>query len=107
MIQNSNQLRKNLNDNTIYFRKEIQNIGFTIKSGVHPIIPIMIEDAKLSKMFADSMLNQGIYVVSFSYPVVPKGEARIRVQLSAAHTQKQLNYALENFQKVGKKLNII
>jgi len=107
MIQKSDQLRTNLHDNTKYFRKEIQNIGFTIKQGTHPIVPIMIEDAKLAKQFANSMLEEGIYVVSFSYPVVPKGQARIRVQLSASHTIDQLNFALDAFKQVGKKLQII
>ena len=107
MIQSSDNLRFSLLKNTEYFRKKIKKIGFNIKDGSHPIIPIMIGEAKLAKQFANNMLKKGIYVVGFSYPVVPKDEARIRVQLSAAHTKDQLNNALEIFKQEGKKLHII
>ena len=107
IIQDSNALRKNLNVNTEYFRKEIQLLGFEIKSGIHPIVPVMIGDAKLSKDLANDLLSQNIYVVGFSYPVVPKGEARIRVQISASHTLDQINQALEAFKSSGEKFNII
>jgi len=107
LIQNSNELRKQLKTNTEYFRKKIQLLGFHIKSGIHPIIPIMIGDAKLSKDLAEDLLNQNIYVIGFSFPVVPKGEARIRVQISASHTKNQIDRALDAFKKSGEKLNII
>ena len=107
LIQNSNDLRKQLKTNTEYFRKKIQSLGFHIKSGIHPIIPIMIGDAKLSKDLAEDLLNQNIYVIGFSFPVVPKGEARIRVQISASHTKNQIDRALDAFKKSGEKLNII
>jgi len=107
LIQNSNDLRAMLNTNTKYFRKEMQSLGFKIKSGTHPIVPIMIGDAKLSKDLANDLLNQNIYVVGFSFPVVPKGEARIRVQISASHTKNQINQALEAFKKSGEKFKII
>ncbi len=107
MVQNSERLRFNLYKNTQYFRKEIQKIGFNIKEGTHPIIPIMIGNANLAKKFANNMFKKGIYVVSFSFPVVPKGEARIRVQLSAAHTRDQLKNALNIFKQEGEKLQII
>ena len=107
IIRNSNALRKSLNVNTKYFRKEIQLLGFEIKSGIHPIVPVMTGDAKLSKDMANDLLGQNIYVVGFSYPVVPKGEARIRVQISASHTLDQINQALEAFKISGEKFNII
>ena len=107
IIRNSNALRKSLNVNTKYFRKEIQLLGFEIKSGIHPIVPVMTGDAKLSKDMANDLLGQNIYVVGFSYPVVPKGEARIRVQISASHTLDQINQALEAFKSSGEKFNII
>jgi glycine C-acetyltransferase len=80
--------------------------GFDIIPGTHPICPIMLGDAKLAQDFARDMLAEGIYVIGFSYPVVPKGKARIRVQISAAHTKPHLDRALEAFQKVGKKLGV-
>ena len=83
------------------------NAGFSIKPGVHPIVPIMIGDAKLAKEFAEDLLLNNIYVVGFSYPVVPKDQARIRVQISAAHTKAQLNQALKAFKISGQKYNII
>jgi len=107
MIETSPELIQKINSNTEYFRKEIKNIGLEIKEGLHPIIPIMIHDAKLANSIAQDMLELGIYVVGFSYPVVPKGEARIRVQISAKHTKKQLNQALEAFLKCGKNYNLI
>jgi glycine C-acetyltransferase len=81
--------------------------GFTIKAGIHPIVPIMIGDAKLASDMASAMLDEGIYVIGFSYPVVPKGEARIRVQLSAAHTTENVDQAIMAFTKVGKSMGII
>ena len=107
MIETSSELIQKINLNTSYFRKEIKNIGLEIKDGLHPIVPIMIHDAKLANNIAQDMLNLGIYVVGFSYPVVPQGEARIRVQISAQHSKQQLNQALDAFLKCGKKYNLI
>ena len=107
LLVKSNSLRKKLFDNTQYFRKNIKKLGFNIKEGIHPIIPIMIKDAILSKNLASDLLKEGIYVISFSYPVVPKGEARIRVQISASHTKTQLDKALNAFKKIGKDYTII
>ena len=106
MLENSDFLRKKLNQNTKYFRQEIQNIGYEIKDGVHPIVPIMLHDAKLAKNIAKDMLIEGVYVVGFSYPVVPKNEARIRVQISASHSESQLKFALNAFNKIGKKYKL-
>ena len=106
MLENSDFLRKKLNQNTKYFRQEIQNIGYEIKDGVHPIVPIMLHDAKLAENIAKDMLIEGVYVVGFSYPVVPKNEARIRVQISASHSESQLKFALNAFSKIGKKYKL-
>ena len=83
------------------------NLGYEIKKGVHPITPIMLYDAHMAKKLSELLLKENIYVISFSYPVVPKNEARIRVQISASHSNDDLNYALECFYKAGKELNII
>ena len=107
LIQSSNDLREKLNLKTEYFRKELNILGFNIRQGTHPIIPIMIGDARIAKEFADCLLNKNIYVVGFSFPVVPKGQARIRLQISASHSQNQLEQALEAFSKLGKKFKII
>ena len=82
-------------------------IGFEIKEGIHPIVPIMLYEAKLASDMADKLLAEGIYVIGFSYPVVPKGEARIRVQISAAHDKKDLDFALGKFEKVGRELGVL
>ncbi len=103
----TSELRNKLEKNTNYFRKKITEVGFKIKSGVHPIIPIMIGDAQQAKNMADDMLNEGIYVIGFSYPVVPQNESRIRVQISAGHTEEHLNQAIDSFTKIGKKYNVI
>ena len=107
LIDNDTTILKKLNDNTLYFRQNIINAGFDIKDGNHPIIPIMLGDAKLASKLAKLMLERGIYVVGFSFPVVPKGEARIRVQISAAHSKKQIDSAIDAFIECGKLLNII
>tara|TARA_Y100001960_G_scaffold315979_1_gene382282 strand:- start:1031 stop:2200 length:1170 start_codon:yes stop_codon:yes gene_type:complete len=107
ILSDSSELRKKLEKNTIYFREKMINAGFKIKMGIHPIVPIMLGDAKLAKNMADDMLNEGIYVIGFSYPVVPKGEARIRVQISAGHSLAQLNKAIDSFIKVGIKHQVI
>ncbi len=107
MVSSTTQLRDKLEQNTQYFRKKITDAGFDVKPGVHPIVPIMLGDAKLASAMAADMFKEGIYVVGFSYPVVPKGKARIRVQLSAAHETKHIDRAIEAFTKVGKKHGVI
>ncbi len=107
MLGETTELRDRLEKNTRYFREEMTARGFTIKPGIHPIVPIMLGDARLAHDMARDMLAEGIYVVGFSYPVVPKGEARIRVQVSAAHTKEHLDRAIEAFTKVGKKYGVI
>jgi glycine C-acetyltransferase len=100
-------LRRRLLENTRRFRKGMTDAGFTIKAGVHPIVPIMLGDAKLAADIARAMLDEGIYVIGFSYPVVPKGEARIRVQLSAAHEPAHVDRAVEAFTRVGKQFGVV
>ncbi|OUU01466.1 MAG: glycine C-acetyltransferase [Bacteroidetes bacterium MED-G17] len=107
MLEKTTDLRDKLEQNALYFRKEMGEAGFDIKPGEHPIVPVMLYDAKVSQIFADKLLDEGIYVIGFFYPVVPKGEARIRVQISAAHSQEQLETAIKAFIKIGKKLNVI
>ena len=107
LISNNTSLRDKLEKNTLYFRNKMEEANFNIKSGVHPIVPVMFGDAKIAKKIADDLLDEGIYVIAFSYPVVPKGEARIRVQISAAHSQHQLNKAINAFIKIGEKYNVI
>ena len=107
ILMESTELRDKLDNNTQYFRKEIQSIGYEIKEGVHPITPIMLYDAHVAKKLSEKLLKSNIYVISFSYPVVPKDKARIRVQISASHTKDNIDYALECFYKSGKEMNII
>jgi len=107
MLSNSNQLVEKLKNNTLFFREKMTEAGFNLKEGVHSIVPIMIGDAKLAQKFASNMLNEGIYVIGFFFPVVPKNEARIRVQISTGHDLLQLKEAITAFIKVGKKLNVI
>lgn len=106
-ISNSTELRDKLEENTKYFRSEMTAAGFDIISGHHPIVPIMLYDAKLAQSFAKYLLEEGIYVIGFFFPVVPKGKARIRVQLSAAHNKEHIQKAIKAFVKVGKKLEVI
>ncbi|MBN2491259.1 MAG: glycine C-acetyltransferase [Planctomycetes bacterium] len=107
LLSETTELRDKLERNTMYFRKEMTARGFDIKPGVHPIVPIMLYDARLANQMADKLLDEGIYVIGFSYPVVPKNQARIRVQLSAAHEKEHLDRAIEAFTKVGKELGVI
>ncbi len=107
MLSASTELRDKLWENTAYFRKSITAAGFDIKPGVHPIVPVMLYDAKLSQDFAAALLEEGIYVVGFYYPVVPKGQARIRVQISAGHEREDIDKAIAAFIKVGKNLKVI
>lgn len=107
LISKDTNLRDKLEENTDYFRQRMVELGFDIKIGKHPIIPVMLYDAKLAQEMSNRLLEEGIYVIGFFYPVVPKGEARIRVQISAAHSKKDLDIALKAFSKFGKELKII
>ena len=107
LLSETTALRDKLEENTLYFRSGIQKAGFAIKEGTHPIVPIMLYDAPLAQKMADQLLEKGIYVIGFYYPVVPKGQARIRVQLSAAHEKADLDRAIEAFKGVGKNLGVI
>lgn len=107
MLSETTELRDRLESNTAYFRKAMTEAGFDIKPGVHPIVPIMLYDAPLAQKFADALLKKGIYVIGFFYPVVPKGKARIRVQISAAHTKDHLDKAIAAFIEVGKELGVL
>jgi glycine C-acetyltransferase len=107
MLKETTELRDTLEANTKYFRSQMTAKGFDIRPGFHPIIPIMLGDAKLAHDVARDLLAEGIYVIGFSFPVVPKGQARIRVQISAAHTRPQLDKAIEAFAKIGKKYGVV
>ena len=107
LIEKDNSLIKNLQKNTKYFREEMKNLGFDIVDGTHPIVPIMLYDAVLAKKMSEKLLEKGVYVIGFYFPVVPKDLARIRVQLSAGHTIEQLEKAINSFKEVGEGLKII
>ena len=107
MLSATTRLRDRLEQNTNYFRHQLSASGFDIKAGTHPIVPVMLYDAKVAQKMATALLAEGIYVIGFFFPVVPKGEARIRVQVSAAHKREHLDLAVAAFAKVGKILNII
>jgi glycine C-acetyltransferase len=107
MLSSTTALRDKLEANAKYFRTEMTKAGFDLVPGEHPIIPVMLYDAVLAQKFAAQLLEEGIYVIGFFYPVVPKGQARIRVQLSAAHEQEHLEKAVAAFTKVGKNLGVI
>jgi glycine C-acetyltransferase len=107
LLSKTTALRDKLEENTHYFRKAIKEAGFDIKPGTHAIVPIMLYDAALSQKFADALLARGIYVIGFFYPVVPQGQARIRVQLSAAHEKAHLDQAIQAFTEIGKELGVI
>ena len=107
LIESDKSILNTLKSNTLYFRKQIVDAGFTIKDGNHPIVPIMLGDANLAQNLSQLMLEKGIYVIGFSFPVVPKGEARIRVQISAAHSIAQIDEAVKAFKECGMKLKII
>jgi len=106
MLLESTELRDRLEANTKFFRAEMSRLGFDLLPGTHPITPIMIGDAALATRFADAMLAHGVYVIGFSYPVVPKGKARIRTQISAAHSREDLEQALTAFSEVKKELGL-
>ena len=107
MLSETTELRDRLADNTRYFREQMTAQGFDIRPGVHPIVPIMLYDARLAQAMASDLLAEGIYVIGFSYPVVPKGQARIRVQVSAAHTRAHLDRCVEAFTEVGKRHGVV
>jgi len=107
MLSETTELRDTLENNVRYFKDKIKRAGFDIKDGESAIIPIMLYDAKLAQDFAAKLLNEGIYVTGFFYPVVPKGQARIRVQISAAHKIEHIDKAIEAFTKIGRQLNVI
>jgi glycine C-acetyltransferase len=107
MLSETTDLRDKLMDNTTYFRSKMTEAGFDIKPGTHPIVPIMLYDAKLSQTFAEKLLKEGIYVIGFYFPVVAQGQARIRVQVSAGHERRHLDKAIHAFIKIGKELDVI
>jgi glycine C-acetyltransferase len=111
LLDKSDNLRKKLIDNTKHFRKAMHDLGFDIVEGIHPIVPVLFrkfeDDSKLAQQMAKELYNEGIYVVGFSYPVVPKGQARIRVQISAVHSREEIDMCIKAFEKIGKKLNVI
>lgn len=106
MIGQDTSLRDRLMDNTAYFRAQLSQVGFDVLPGTHPIVPVMLYDAHTAQEFAARMLEEGVYVISFSYPVVPEGQARIRTQVSAAHTRADLDFAVACFAKVKKDMNL-
>jgi glycine C-acetyltransferase len=107
IIGSTTRLRDKLEENTKYFRQKMKEAGFDIKEGVHPIVPVMLYNAKLAQDMARDLYDEGIYVVGFFFPVVPQGQARIRVQISAVHEKEHLDKAIEAFKKVGAKYNIL
>ena len=107
LLSDSTDLRDKLEENTKYFRAKMSAAGFEIKEGVHPIVPVMLYDAKLAQEMSEKLLAEGIYVIGFFFPVVPQGQARIRVQISSAHSHDHLDKAITAFTKVGKQLNVI
>ena len=107
MLKNGHALREAVWENSRYFREKMSAAGFTLGGADHAIIPVMIGDAKLASDFAQRLLAEHIYVIGFSFPVVPKNQARIRTQMSAAHTREQLDHAIEAFTRIGKEMSII
>ena len=107
LIDSAHDLRAQLIDNTMHFRKAMTDAGFNIRPGIHPIVPVMLGDARLAQDMARELLDEGVYVIGFSFPVVPKGAARIRVQLSAAHSRAQVDTAIAAFIRVGQRLGVI
>jgi len=107
MLTETTELRDRLEQNTRYFREKMTAAGFDIKPGEHPIVPIMLYDPLLSQKMSQKLLEQGVYVIGFYFPVVPKGQARIRVQISAVHQKEHLDKAIEAFTKVGKELGVV
>lgn len=106
LLEENHALRDKVHENTAYFRAKLERVGFDVPAGDHPIVPVMLYDAHVAKEFAQRMLDKGVYVVSFSYPVVPQGKARIRTQVSAAHSREDLDFAVRCFEEVKKEMNI-
>ena len=107
LLERDNSLAERLHENASYFRSKMQERGFDIKPGEHPIVPVMLGDAKLATSKADELLKRGVYVLGFCFTVVPKGQARIRTQMSAGVTRKQLDHAIDAFTDVGRELKVI
>jgi glycine C-acetyltransferase len=107
LLETNQHLIQKVHENSAYFRREMEKLGFNLVQGVHPIIPIMLGDAKLASLMADKMLHEGVYVIGFSYPVVPQGKARIRTQMSAGHDKHHLDKAIQAFAKVGRELGVV
>jgi glycine C-acetyltransferase len=107
MLEAAGELRERLRENTAYFRERMTAAGFDLKPGVHPICPVMLYDAPLAQRFAERLLEEGIYAIGFFYPVVPKGQARIRTQISAAHTREHLDRAIDAFTRIGRELGVL
>jgi len=107
IVRREPQLRERLGEHTAWFRSQMTKAGFELRGGEHPIVPVMLNDAALAQKMAAELLREGVYVVGFSYPVVPRGEARIRVQLTAAHTREQLEHAVTAFHRVGRELGLL
>jgi len=107
MLSTAGDLRERLAENTAYFREQMTKAGFDIKPGVHPIAPVMLYDAPLAQKFAARLLEEGIYAIGFFFPVVPQGQARIRTQMSAAHTREHLDRAIAAFIKIGRELGVL
>ncbi|MFT3756412.1 MAG: glycine C-acetyltransferase [Pseudoxanthomonas sp.] len=107
MLSNAGDLRETLAQNTAYFRERMAAAGFDLKPGIHPICPVMLYDAPLAQRFAERLLEEGIYAIGFFFPVVPKGQARIRTQISAAHTREHLDHAIDAFTRIGKELGVL
>ncbi len=107
ILEKDNSLVEKLHENTAYFRKEIKNAGFKIIEGIHPIVPVMVEEASMAQDMSNALMDEGVYVKGLWFPVVPKGEARLRCQISAAHSRADLDLAIDCFSKVGKKLGVI
>jgi glycine C-acetyltransferase len=107
LVESSDELRANLRRNTSHFRERMSAAGFSIVPGEHPIAPVMLGDAALAARFADRLLERGVYVIGFSYPVVPMGKARIRTQMCAGHSIEQLDRAIEAFVAVGRELGVV
>jgi len=107
VLKSSGDLIQRVHENGRYFRAEMEKRGFVLQPGEHPIVPVMLYDAPLALEFASRLLEEGVYVVGFCFPVVPQGKARIRTQMSAAHTREDLDFAVAAFEKVGKQLGVI
>ena len=107
MLSSGSELRDKVIANARYFRERMTTAGFDIKPGTHPIVPVMLYDAKLAQAFAKALLDEGIYVIGFFHPVVPQGQARIRTQMSAAHSREQIDRAVAAFTKVGRALGVL